>query len=342
MTATRRWGLVATLAAAAIAVTSCASGTSAGTPTRAPKTVYITAPGTKSILPTAKAAVKAPVKASTATTSSPTSTAKPKKGKPVGVFSTENDDVTYGVGMPLIIRFTKSPTNAAAFEKAAKVLLNGQPVAGAWYWEHVLKGEPIEAHFRPDNYWPHHSKISVDLPLKGVSAGAGLTYSNDLTLSYSIGDYHVSEVDDTTLRMTVYGDSGQPIRIMQVSLGKEATPTKSGIKVVMDKENPAHMVGSAADPYHENVPNSVRVTQDGEYVHPAPWNKRIGQVSSSHGCTNISVADGLWFYHFSQVGDIVQYRHTDGPALPTYDGYGDWNVDWATWQAGGDRPGGSR
>lgn len=325
---------LALVGVAAAALTACTSGTSA---TPAPSTVYVTETPSATSSP-------APTSTSVGVTSSTSNRPTPRAttprptpaGKPVRVSSAEDDGVTYGVGMPLIVRFTVSPTSKVAFEKAATVTVNGKPIVGAWFWERILRGKPLEAHYRPRNaYWPAHSKIHVGLPVKGLSAGSGLSFSNDLTLDYTIGTYHVSRVDASTLRMTVYGDTGRAVKVIKVSLGKKSTPTYSGVKVVMSKDNPAHMSGTQADPYHEVVPNSVRISQDGEYVHPAKWNKHIGQISSSHGCTNISVADGAWFYAFSQVGDVVEYPDTDGTTMPTWDGYGDWNPNWQTWSAGG-------
>ena len=153
----------------------------------------------------------------------------------------------------------------------------------------------------------------------------------DLTLDYRIGAYHYSRVDADKLRMTVY-DDGKVVRRMKVSLGKASTPTYSGTKVVMEKDRIQHMVGPG---YSEDVPWSVRVTTSGEFVHAAPWNSRIGQVSTSNGCTNLSVADATWFFNFSRVGDVVQYPSTDGTVMPSWDGYGDWNVAWSVWKAGG-------
>ncbi len=45
--------------------------------------------------------------------------------------------------------------------------------------------------------------------------------------------------------------------------------------------------------------------------------------------------DAQWFYQFSHIGDVVNYVNTGGPAMKIDDGFGDWNVAWSTWQAGG-------
>jgi L,D-transpeptidase catalytic domain len=84
------------------------------------------------------------------------------------------------------------------------------------------------------------------------------------------------------------------------------------------------------------VPWSVRVTNSGEFVHAASWNGgNIGVRSTSHGCTNLKVADAQWFYNFSMIGDVVTYTNTGtSNVMPSWDGFGDWNVPWSQWQAG--------
>jgi hypothetical protein len=71
-------------------------------------------------------------------------------------------------------------------------------------------------------------------------------------------------------------------------------------------------------------------------VHAASWNGgNIGIRSTSHGCTNLDVADAQRYFGFARIGDVVTYVNTGGPTMPSWDGYGDWNVPWTTWRAGG-------
>jgi uncharacterized protein YodC (DUF2158 family) len=49
-------------------------------------------------------------------------------------------------------------------------------------------------------------------------------------------------------------------------------------------------------------------------------------------------SDAALLYKVLEVGDVVEYPKTDGPAMTVGDGYGDWNVPWGTWQAGGSIP----
>lgn len=288
--------------------------------------------------PTTTAATVTSSSTSTAatTTVAPTTTPKPtpkpvKLGKPVHVSSLEGDGGVYGVGMPLVIRFSRSPTSKIAFEKAAVVTVNGKPAGGAWYWEKPFADSAMEVHYRAQQFWPANAKIHVALPVNKLSAGRGLSFANNLTVDYSIGAYHYSVVDAKALNMRVY-DNGKLIKTIKVSLGKASTPTTSGIKVVMERNRVEHMSGPG---YSEEVPWSVRITNSGEFVHAAKWNSHIGVASTSHGCTNLGTADATWFYNFSREGDVVNYPNAPGKQMPSWDGFGDWNVNWSTWQNGG-------
>jgi lipoprotein-anchoring transpeptidase ErfK/SrfK len=130
---------------------------------------------------------------------------------------------------------------------------------------------------------------------------------------------------------------GQQVFNFPVSLGKAGTPTFSGVKVVMAKNRVEHMVNNTpGNVYDLQVPWSVRITNSGEFIHAASWNGgNIGQRSTSHGCTNLNEADAQHFFDFAQVGDVTIYTNTGGPTMPSWDGYGDWNLSWDTWRAGG-------
>jgi lipoprotein-anchoring transpeptidase ErfK/SrfK len=286
---------------------------------------------------------------SDSSTPSPTCTTTKK----VHLESFENDGTTWGVGMPIILYATPHPANTIEFNKGVTVTVNGQPADGAWYWEQPSsdekKTQTYEAHYRlrNDNFWPAHADIEVKLDLADKSAGDCMAYDGNLTsVSINTGDANVSYVDANSKTMVVT-KNGKQVKVIPVSLGAAQTPTYNGIKVVMQKGeaiNPAvdpqklrpngavRMVG---DGYDEIVNWSVRVTSSGEYVHAAPWNSHIGQLSTSNGCTNLTTADAQWFYGFSQLGDVVEYKNTDGSKMPSWDGFGDWNVPWQQWSQGG-------
>jgi len=47
------------------------------------------------------------------------------------------------------------------------------------------------------------------------------------------------------------------------------------------------------------------------------------------------VANAKWYYGFAQLGDVLKYSNTGGKPMPSWDGFGDWNVPWPVWQQGG-------
>ncbi len=216
--------------------------------------------------------------------------------------------------------------------------MNGTPAQGGWYFQRsaIYKEYPVEAHYRLQDYWPAHAQIHVDLPVQGFSAGTGLVFDNSLTLDISTGARNIAQVDGNTKRMIVTTDEA-PKFTFPVSLGKASSPTFSGVKVVMEKNKVKEMISTTpGDEYNLKVPWSVRITNSGEFVHSASWNGgNIGQRSTSHGCTNLTAADAQRYYTFAQIGDVTQYTHTGGPTMPSWDGYGDWNLSLTTWQAGG-------
>jgi lipoprotein-anchoring transpeptidase ErfK/SrfK len=274
------------------------------------------------------------------TSAAPTTPPGPKKGSgaPVHVRSFENDGSTYGVGMPVILYLSKKITDRSVFDEVAKVTVNGHDAGGAWYFEPSSVGDAaLEVHYRPAQYWPAHAQIHVDLPLKGLWAGEGLVFDNSMTLDFATGAAQLAQVDGAAHTMVITSD-GQPVKTLEVSLGAAKTPTYLGTALTMAKSNPEEMKSDPGETpaYDVMVPWSVRITDSGEFIHDASWNGRIGSANTSHGCTNLTPADAEWYYNWSQIGDPVTYVNTGtSTVIPATDGWGDWNVDWATWQQGG-------
>jgi lipoprotein-anchoring transpeptidase ErfK/SrfK len=271
--------------------------------------------------------------ASSAATSKP-----PKPAKPVHIKLLNADGSTYGVGMPIIAFFSKKIRSGKALQDATTATVDGRPIQGAWYFEYssYYKGYPIEAHWRPQSYWPPHAHIHVNIPAKGLSAGKGLAFDDSLTSDWYTGPRNITVVNNATHRLTVTSDGKQKFDF-PVSLGATNTPTKRGIKVIMEKLPTVCMHDIAGTYYECGIKEDQRLTYDGEYLHSAPWNIYNIQhgVNSSNGCTNLLPADATTLYSFLRVGDVVIYPNADGPTMQLGQGYGDWNVPWGTWQTGG-------
>ena len=335
------------LVVAGLALSACTSSQTSGKPSNSAVS-----------LPSTSASSSASSVTAPSTSVAPSSSAA--TGAPVHIKLLEDDSSgvagPYGVGMPIVAYFSKKITEAKDFTKATTITVNGQPNAGSWYFEAsaIIPGYPIEGHYRPAPapgatapYWPAHATIHMTMNTDGVSAGAGMVFNDSLTLNMSTGAANISTVNCGSERMVVTSD-GKVVHTMPTSCGAAKTPTYTGIKVVMQKgedtpdtntlrpEGAVQMIGTGSDHYDLIVPWSVRITQDGEYVHAASWNGgNIGKRSTSNGCTNLNTDDAKWFYNFAQIGDVLTYSNTKGTPMPSWDGFGDWNVPQAVWNTGG-------
>jgi lipoprotein-anchoring transpeptidase ErfK/SrfK len=224
--------------------------------------------------------------------------------------------------------------NRAAVQDRFRVL-NTVDVTGTWHWY-----SDKEMHFRPAAFWPTGDNVKLNYDLRGLDAGNDTWGDQHRSISFTIGDAHVSKVNALTHSMQVF-DKGKLVKTFAVSTGRDKYPTTSGVHVVLSK-NPLQVMDSATvgiprnspDGYFEKVPWSVRISNSGEFVHDAPWSVHSqGHVNVSHGCVNLSPADSKWFFDFSRRGDIVEVTGTPR-RLQQGNGYADWNLSWSEWMAG--------
>ena len=254
--------------------------------------------------------------------------------KPAGALSANVSPVegeTVGVGMPIVLRLTAPVVDKVGFEQHVRVA-SDHPVDGAWHWF-----SDKEVHFRPRDYWPANSNVTVSAGLSGFDAGNGVWGVSNQEIHFKIGPAQVSTVDTRTHQMTVTSD-GQVVRTVPVSTGRDKYPTKSGVHVISEKAQMVIMdsatVGiprNSPDGYYEKVFWNVRISNSGEFVHAAPWSVGSqGRANVSHGCVNVSTANAQWFYGFSRRGDVVNVVGSPERLEPT-NGLGDWNVPWEQW-----------
>jgi lipoprotein-anchoring transpeptidase ErfK/SrfK len=237
---------------------------------------------------------------------------------------------TYGVGMVVTLGFEQRVQRRAAVEGALSVTIDGRPADGAWAW---LDDETIV--FRPAAFWPPNSIVEVKAPLKGVALGKSRWATDDLEASWRTGRQMVVNVDLAAHSYAVVAD-GRTIRTGGVSGGRPGFETRSGTKVVMDKNTVVRMTnaGVTDEFYDLQVPYALRITDTGEYLHAAPWNDNVGSDNTSHGCTNLTYADGKWMYENLLVGDPVVTTGSDR-LMESWNGTGGaWNVPWSQWRSG--------
>jgi lipoprotein-anchoring transpeptidase ErfK/SrfK len=258
----------------------------------------------------------------------------------VGAVLIPGDDWTVGVGMPVMVNFSRSVKNKDAALKALTVKTT-PAVEGAWHW---MNDRAVW--WRPKEFWPSGAKVRVTAALGGVELAKGTWGRRSYTSQFTVGSAVISTVDVKAHKLTVTR-GGKVVKVIPVTTGLD-TPkyrTRGGIKVIMDKKPVENMdaasTGTAEDDpeyYNLNVKWAMRITWSGEYLHAAPWSvSSQGRANVSHGCTGMSTGNAKWLFDFSKIGDVVVYKNSTRP-LEFGNGYTAWELSWERWSGGKARP----
>jgi hypothetical protein len=142
------------------------------------------------------------------------------------------DGATVGVGMPVSIKFPEGPvTDRATVEKALSIQTS-VPVEGAWAW---LNDQQVN--WRPKEYWPANTKVTVNAKLYGLNYGDGAFGKSDLSTDFTVGRNQVVKINTPDHVMNVYRD-GALAAAYPSSNGTESDPnlnTPNGTVIVMSK-----------------------------------------------------------------------------------------------------------
>jgi lipoprotein-anchoring transpeptidase ErfK/SrfK len=242
---------------------------------------------------------------------------------------------TVGVALPIQIFWNNPVKDRAAVEKRLKVITS-VPVVGSWHWVNSK-----QVNYRPRDYWPAGTKVTVNIDTQGVNAGNNTWGSSGRKIAFSIGKSVVSKVDVKRHVMTVT-INGKLTKTIPITAGKEGFTTRSGVKVIMEKYPTKRMDAATVgikpgDPNYYNIPDvkwAQRVTSSGEFIHGAPWSGGSqGSENVSHGCVGMSLANAQWFYNQTLRGDPVIVTGTPRHMEPG-NGWTDWNTTWATYKSG--------
>ncbi len=250
-------------------------------------------------------------------------------------YAMPHDGEVVGVGEPVAIRFDENIANRAAAEKAI-VVTTDPPVEGAFYW---LTNR--EVRWRPEHFWKPGTTVNVAVNTYGVDLGDGVFGEDNLHTHFTIGDEVIATADDNTKMVTVRVN-GEVVKTMPTSMGKDSTPTASGIYILGERF--AHMIMDSStygvpvnspNGYRTEVDYATQMSYSGVFVHSAPWSVGAqGHTNTSHGCLNVSPSNAQWFFEHTKRGDIVEVQNTLGPPLSGTEGLGDWNIPWEQWHAG--------
>lgn len=270
-------------------------------------------------------------------TATSTFTIMDQPGKQIRVSSFLGDNQVVGVGMPLIVKFSRAIPKDYRDDMQRRMIVRSTPAQeGIWHWV-----SPTEIRYRPKEFWQANSTVSYRVQAGGLPLGNGWYGRSDLTVDIKIGAATVMTVDNRTKRMTVTRD-GKVIRTILVSLGKTSTPSSSGTMVVIEKLKETvfdtlEELGPE-EGYRTDIDFAQRLTWGGEFIHAAPWSEgQQGSVNVSHGCVNVSMKDGAWLFGQTRIGDPVTVKGTVRK-LQNGNGWTDWNMSWERYVEGSALP----
>ncbi len=199
---------------------------------------------------------------------------------------------TVGVAHPIIVTFARPVTDRRAAERSI-VVTEPAHVSGRFQWRSDTVLE-----WRPDQYWPAHSRISL------LAAGVKRSFETAATVM------GVASISAHTFTVSI---DGVIMRQMPASMGKPRFATPMGSFTVLEKSKSLVMDSRTigiplTDPegYKITVADAVRITWGGVYVHSAPWSVGSqGYDNVSHGCINLSPDNALWYFNQVRIGDPV-------------------------------------
>jgi lipoprotein-anchoring transpeptidase ErfK/SrfK len=244
-----------------------------------------------------------------------------------------SDGAKVGVGMPVVVTFNHAIKNKDAVAKAMAVTTPSGTVEGAWHWFGAT-----QVQWRPKNYWRAGTSVKVEARLSAVELAPGV-WGKDSASTFRIGDANINTVDIKKHTLTVT-TNGKVVKVIPITTGAAATPTRNGIKVIMTKETERRMDAATTgvdpkDPQYYNllVKYAMRLTYSGEFLHAAPWSVGSqGRQNVSHGCTGMSTSNAAWMFNHSQIGDVVVYTGSSRP-MEWGNGYTAWNMSYDRWAA---------
>jgi lipoprotein-anchoring transpeptidase ErfK/SrfK len=209
---------------------------------------------------------------------------------------------TVGVGMPVVLNFDVAVKDKKSIEKNLHVT-SSPAQAGSWRWF-----SNTEVRYRPAKYWKPGTKVTVHADVNGVKAGNGVYGQSSAKTSFKVGRSMIIKINLASDVAHVYRN-GKMVRRILVSAGKPGWQSRSGIKLIMDKEYNKKMTNEmigAKEKYSLTAAYAMRITNSGEFLHSAPWNAGyFGRVNHSHGCTGMSTSDAAYLISHTLIGDPV-------------------------------------
>ena len=257
-------------------------------------------------------------------------------------YISPGDGATVGIAQSVMILFPTEPTDRAAVERALTIKTT-PAVEGSWGWIHHDGGWGID--WRTKDYWPAGTKVHVEAKLYGLKLAPGVYGSSDLSSDFTIGRAQVVYADAEAHQIVVKQGCthiNDPESCSSTSATYPASfgsatiannVTRSGIHVVVRKDQQVTMRGTPPAHYTSTEYWAVRISDNGEFIHENPNTvSDQGNTNVSNGCINLSAASAEAYFNTALVGDPVEVTGTD-IALSAADGdLFDWTIPWSKWQ----------
>jgi lipoprotein-anchoring transpeptidase ErfK/SrfK len=239
---------------------------------------------------------------------------------------------TVGVAAPIAIKFDSPVKDKAAVEKALSVQTS-TPTEGSWAWLPDTE-EGSRLHWRPKDYWKSGTTVTLNANLFGVPYGDGAYGKENVTTHFTVGRSQIAKADTKSHKLVIERD-GKQVSSYNASYGMESDPervTRSGIHVVTNKAAMQRMTSQRYG-YDVVMPWAVQINNNGEFIHTNT--ESTGQQGSSnvtHGCVNLSAADGKEFFENAMYGDPVEVTNSSVDLSETDGDIYDWTIPWEKWQ----------
>ncbi len=246
------------------------------------------------------------------------------------------DDVVVGVAAPVIVRLGYKPADPAEIEKHITITTTPK-VEGAWAWIRHDGDEWPSLDWRPKKYWPAGTKVHVESNIYGLDFGGGYYGGKNATSDFAIGRNQVVKADANAHNIVVQRN-GKTIATYPASygsgddIGDPNRVTRSGVHVVMDKQEVTKMSNPAYG--YQNVTEhwAVRISNNGEFIHQNQDTvDDQGVVNVSHGCVNLSAESAEAYFKSAIYGDPVEVTGTSVQLSEADGDYYQWAIPWSEW-----------
>ncbi|MEV4432966.1 Ig-like domain-containing protein [Streptomyces sp. NPDC049585] len=249
--------------------------------------------------------------------------------------NTPGNGETVGTGMPVSILFDHPVDESRRAEIEKSLTVTTQPkVEGAWGWVKDWSGQD-RIDWRPKDYWPTGTKVSVNGNLAGIDSGEGGWFARNYAFAFSIGADRKAVIDVPAHKLTMY-ENGKEVGHIMGSAGSPTDPTRGGVHTVRSKNAAETMDSATIGHGNEWMLDSkwvTHLTASGTFLHSAPWNQSIGVENNSHGCFGMTTSDAKKIYDFLLIGSTVEVKNTTSTKKTDVgNGLEVWQETWEQWQ----------